>query len=83
MKATGIVRRLDQLGRIVLPKDLRRAIGIPADTPMEIFTGDDGEVILQKYQPCCVFCGEGDGVDTFKGKYVCEKCRAELGKTTG
>ena len=51
MKATGIVRRIDDLGRVVVPKEIRRTLGIREGTPLEIFTGKDGEVILKKYSP--------------------------------
>ena len=51
MKATGIVRRIDDLGRVVVPKEIRRTLGIREGTPLEIFTGQDGEVILKKYSP--------------------------------
>lgn len=77
MKAIGIVRKLDQLGRIVLPKDLRRTMKILDETPMEILVEGD-TVILRKYEPCCVFCGEGDGVTVYKDKHICGQCRAEL-----
>ena len=51
MKATGIVRRIDDLGRIVIPKEIRRTLRIREGDPLEIFTGNDGEVILKKYSP--------------------------------
>lgn len=77
MKATGIVRRVDQLGRIVLPKELRKVLDIPESTPMEIYM--EGEsIILKKYAPDCLFCGNGDDVVTYKGKYVCKDCLKDL-----
>ena len=51
MKATGIVRRIDELGRIVIPKELRRTLHIKADDPIEIFTAEDGVIALRKYEP--------------------------------
>ncbi len=51
MKATGIVRRIDELGRIVIPKEIRRTLRIREGDPLEIFTGRDGEVVLKKYSP--------------------------------
>lgn len=73
MKATGIVRKVDELGRIVLPIELRRTLDINEKDALEIFNEGD-LVILKKYQPACIFCGEVDGVIDFKGKKVCSKC---------
>lgn len=80
MKATGITRKTDPLGRIVLPKELRREMGIKEnETSMEIFVEDD-MVILKKYEPACTFCGEAGNVVNFKGKNICKKCLKELSK---
>jgi len=77
MKATGIVRRVDELGRIVMPIELRRTLDMEVKDEMEIFV--EGErVILRKYNPACVFCGELEGAITFRGKLVCESCRTRL-----
>lgn len=77
MKATGIVRKIDGLGRIVLPKELREVLDLDVNVPVEIFT--DGEmIVLKKYNPGCVFCGETEGVKDFKGKNICSKCRNSL-----
>ena len=77
MKSTGIVRKVDQLGRIVLPKELRNVLDIPEGTPVEIYT--EGEtIILKKYAPDCLFCGEGDNLVSFKGKWVCKSCIKDL-----
>ena len=51
MKATGIVRRIDELGRVVIPKEIRRTLRIREGDPLEIFTASDGEVIFKKYSP--------------------------------
>ena len=80
MKSTGIVRKIDELGRLVLPIELRRVLEISQGTPIEIFTENEA-IILRKYQVTCVFCGASDGVSEFKGKMVCRKCRQELIKT--
>ena len=73
----GIVRRVDNLGRIVLPKELRNVLDIPEGTPLEIYT--EGErIILKKYAPDCLFCGEGDNLVSFKGKWVCKSCIKDL-----
>jgi len=76
MKATGIVRQVDPLGRVVIPMELRKTMGIGEGTPMEIFV--DGErIILQKYAPGCTFCGNPDGLKYIKGKPVCGECAGE------
>ena len=73
MKATGIVRKVDELGRIVLPIELRRTLNIEIKDSLEIFV--DGEsIILKQYKPCCVFCGEGSDMVTHMGKNVCAEC---------
>ncbi|WP_139490032.1 AbrB/MazE/SpoVT family DNA-binding domain-containing protein [Brevibacillus dissolubilis] len=73
MKATGIVRKVDELGRVVLPIELRRTFNIDIKDPIEIYV--DGEkIILKKYQPSCVFCQQADNVTHFKGKLVCSTC---------
>ncbi len=78
MKATGIVRKVDELGRIVLPKTLREIMHISEKDPLEIFT-DDNRIILQKYQPACVFCDKADDVIEFKdNKRICRDCINKL-----
>ena len=77
MKSTGVVRQLDTLGRIVIPIELRRTMGIATKDSIEIFVEGD-QIILKKYQPCCIFCGDGADVTLFRGKKVCKKCIAEL-----
>ena len=80
MVSTGIVRHMDSLGRVVLPKELRRTFGITADTPLEILTEGDA-ILLRKYRPAdaCALCGEvsPDSVE-LHGKFVCPRCRAAL-----
>lgn len=77
MKSLGIVRKIDTLGRLVIPKELRDKMDMPVETPMEIFTEGD-TIILKKYQPACIFCSSMDGVQEFKDKRVCKKCLAEM-----
>ena len=77
MKATGITRKVDELGRIVLPKELRRTMDIDVGTPLEIFVEGDG-IVLQKYSPSCIFCGNASHVIHFKGKTVCRDCLHQL-----
>ncbi len=77
MKSTGIVRRVDELGRIVLPIELRRTLDIAEKDELEIFV--DGSVImLKKYEPSCVFCGAARDVVPFGGKNVCRDCVQRL-----
>lgn len=73
MKSTGIVRKVDELGRIVIPKELRGIFGIEEKDGLEIFTESD-TIILRKYEPACIFCGQAKGVRDFKGKNICPDC---------
>jgi len=78
MKSTGIVRKVDELGRVVIPIELRKTMEIGEKEPLEIFV--EGEtIILKKYQPACVFCGQAKDVRNLKGKNVCTKCIGEIG----
>lgn len=79
MKSTGIVRKVDELGRVVLPIELRRTLDIEIKDSLEIFT-DGPMIILKKYEPQCVFCGEAKEVSNYKGKNICVDCRNELKK---
>lgn len=80
MKAIGITRKIDPLGRISIPKELRRKMGIKEnETSVEILVEDD-MVILRKYEPACIFCGEAKDVINFKGKNICKSCLNELKK---
>ena len=79
MKSTGVVRKVDQLGRIVIPMELRRTLGVKECDPMEIYTEGD-QIILKKYEPSCIFCGEGRDVINYKGKNICKSCLDEMRK---
>ena len=73
MKSTGIVRKVEELGRIVLPIELRRTLGIEEKDRIEIFV--DGEsIILRKYQPACIFCDNAKDIINYKGKNICPDC---------
>lgn len=73
MKSTGIVRKVDELGRIVLPIELRRTLGIEEKDRIEIFV--DGEsIILRKYWPACIFCDNAKDIINYKGKNICPDC---------
>ncbi len=77
MKSTGVVRQLDTLGRVVIPIELRRTMDINVKDTLEIFTEGD-TIILKKYHPGCIFCGEANNVAPYKGKLVCKDCLEEL-----
>ena len=77
MKSTGIVRKVDELGRIVLPMELRKMLDLNVKDPVEIFV-DDERIILQKYYPACIFCGDADHVIYYNGKRICAKCLNNL-----
>lgn len=80
MKSTGIVRNVDELGRIVIPKEMRRNMDIASSDPVEIYVEGD-KIILTKYHPCCNFCGSEDDVVEFKGKKICTACLNEIKST--
>lgn len=73
-KAVGIVRNLDDLGRVVIPKEISDRLGIKEKDPIGIYVDDDGEIILMKYNPVCIFCkGEDDGFK-YMDKNICDSC---------
>ncbi|SET23473.1 transcriptional regulator, AbrB family [Natronincola peptidivorans] len=79
MKSTGIVRKVDELGRIVLPIELRRTLNIAEKDALEIYV--DGEsILLKKYEPACIFCGNAKNVVVYKTKNICSECVDELVK---
>lgn len=77
MKSTGIVRRVDELGRVVIPIELRRTLEIAEKDALEIYV-DGEQIILKKYQPACIFCGNAKEVRNFKGKNICKTCLEEI-----
>ena len=77
MKSTGMIRQLDSLGRIVLPIELRRTLGINTKDMLEIMV-DGNSVILRKYEPNCHFCGSSSGLVSYRDKLVCRRCLREL-----
>ena len=79
MKSTGIVRKVDELGRIVLPIELRRTMDIGLRDTLEIFVEDD-KIILKKYHPACIFCNDARDVIYYKDKLICKRCLEELKK---
>lgn len=77
MKSTGVVRRIDELGRIVLPIEIRKNLNIENRDTVEIFVEED-KIILKKYEPACIFCGNARNVFIFKGKNICPACIKEI-----
>lgn len=73
MKAIGVVRNIDHLGRFVIPKEIRKTMNIKEGDPIEVFTEDD-RIILKKYAPACIFCGELEGVIQFQKTLICPHC---------
>ena len=79
MKSTGIVRKVDELGRGGIPIELRRTLGIEEKDALEIYVDQD-RIILRKYEPscACIICGNADNVTKFKGRNICSTCMLEL-----
>ena len=77
MKSTGIVRKVDELGRIVIPKETRQILSISEKDSLEIFTDED-MILLKKYSPGCIFCNNVKNLTIYKGKHICEECREDL-----
>ena len=79
MKSTGIVRKVDELGRIVLPIELRRTLDIATRDSLEIYV-DGSTIILKKYEPACIFCNDARDVVNYKGRNICRTCLEEMKK---
>lgn len=79
MKPAGVVRKVDQLGRIVLPKSLRKRYQMNEGDPVEILVQGD-HIILERYRPKCVFCGSMEQVNEFKERSICNQCLAEMNR---
>ena len=77
MKSTGIVRRMDELGRVVIPIELRNQFQIAEKDPIEIFV-DGSSIVLKKYEKSCLFCGNTKKLTTYKDKLICSKCVKQL-----
>jgi transcriptional pleiotropic regulator of transition state genes len=77
VKATGIVRKVDELGRIVLPIELRRTLDIAERDPLEIYV-EGSSIVLKKYRPTCVFCDSVKDISVYREKNVCARCLCEL-----
>ena len=79
MKSTGIIRRMDELGRVVIPIEIRNQFNIAEKDPMEIYV-DGSSIILKKFEPNCIFCGNTKNLLKYKDKLVCEKCSKKIGE---
>lgn len=77
MKSTGIVRRVDELGRVVIPIELRNKFNISEKDPIEIYV-DGSSIILKKYEQSCIFCGSSKKLIDYKGKLICNKCTKQI-----
>jgi transcriptional pleiotropic regulator of transition state genes len=82
MKATGIVRKVDELGRVVLPCELRRSMHIKDRDSLEIFVDDD-KIVLKKHEPACTFTGSADDLIDYKGRKVSKQAIQEMAKIAG
>ncbi|MCT4597100.1 MAG: AbrB/MazE/SpoVT family DNA-binding domain-containing protein [Vallitalea sp.] len=82
MKSTGVVRKLDELGRITLPIEIRRNLDIKEKDALEIYVSDE-QIILKKYQPADIFTGEMDDLVDYYGKKVSKKSIIEMSKLIG
>ncbi|MCK8826711.1 AbrB/MazE/SpoVT family DNA-binding domain-containing protein [Natroniella acetigena] len=80
MKSTGIVRKVDELGRVVIPIELRRTLNIENKDALEIYV-DQEKIIFKKYEPACIFCNNADNITNFKGKNICPDCLEEMSET--
>lgn len=79
MKTTGIVRKIDDLGRIVIPIELRKTLGLSVRDDIEIIAEED-RIVLKRYSPACMICGSSENVKSYMDKKVCASCIEELGK---
>lgn len=77
MKSTGIIRRVDELGRVVIPIELRNKFGIAEKDPIEIYV-EGSNIVLKKYEPNCIFCGSAKNLTEYKSKLVCDKCSKQI-----
>lgn len=77
MKATGIIRRVDELGRVVIPIEIRNQFNIVEKDPIEIYV-DNSSIVLKKFEPNCIFCGSTNNLIEYKNKLVCDNCSKQL-----
>ena len=79
MKSTGMIRRVDELGRIVLPIEIRRIMGI-SERDALVISMNENEIVMRKHEPICLFCGNNRNLKEFRGKIVCSECIREMNK---
>ena len=79
MKSTGIIRKMDELGRVVIPIEIRNQFGISEKDPMEIYV-DGSNIVLKKYEPNCIFCGNTKNLIDYNNKLICEECSEKIGE---
>lgn len=77
MKSTGIIRKVDELGRVVLPVELRRTLDIAERDELEIYLDND-RIVLQKFEPSCIFCDSSVGLVSYRGKNICRACIRDM-----
>ncbi len=77
LKSTGIVRKIDELGRVTLPSELRKTLNIDVKDGLEIFI-EGNTIVMKKYEPSCIFCGNARNVINYKEKNICADCMEEL-----
>ena len=77
MKSTGMIRRVDELGRIVIPKEIRGKLEINEKDPIEIYV-DGHSIVLKKFEENCIFCGSSRNLVKYKNKVICGKCLENL-----
>lgn len=77
MKSTGIVRRVDELGRVVIPIELRNKFDIQVKDPIEIYV-QENTIVLKKYEPNCIFCGNSKNLISYNDKLICKKCAEKI-----
>lgn len=77
MKSTGIIRKVDELGRVVIPIEIRNKFNIAEKDPIEIYV-DGSSIILKKYEPNCIFCGNSKNLIEYKDKLICDKCSKKI-----
>ncbi|AKL96653.1 transcriptional regulator, AbrB family [Clostridium aceticum] len=82
MKSTGIVRKIDDLGRLVIPKETRKNLGIKEGDPVEFYVEDE-KIIIQKFQRQCIFCSNKEDLKLVLGKPICTTCLDAIGKAEG
>ena len=78
MKTTGITKQIDALGRILIPKTIRKALNVSENDTIEFFLGDNNSVSLKKYEVCCTFCGTNEDLISFENKRLCKNCIDKL-----